>query len=93
VKFRLLQARLPGDPVRLEERQAFAARLGVRASALTVHDLLEDPLHPDAVLDGVDAVLVGGSGAVSITQDLPWLHTRRYAWRAVRCGPRSSTRS
>lgn len=71
--FRLLQARLPGDPVRLEERQAFAARLGVRASEVLVHDLLEDPPDAEAVVEGVDAVLVGGSGAFSVTSDAPWL--------------------
>lgn len=73
-RYRLLQARLPGDPVRLEERRAFAARLGVRTSALSVHDLLEDPLDVEAVTDGVDAILIGGSGAFSVTSNPPWLH-------------------
>ncbi len=73
MRFRLLQARLPSDPVRLEERQAFAARLGVPAHTLEPVDLLTDPLHPEAVTDGADAVLVGGSGAFSVTGDAPWL--------------------
>jgi GMP synthase (glutamine-hydrolysing) len=74
VRFRLLQARLPGDPVREEERQAFAARLGVPIKDLVPFDLLAAPeIAFDPVTDGVDAVLVGGSGAFSVTDDAPWI--------------------
>jgi GMP synthase (glutamine-hydrolysing) len=73
MKFRLLQAREPGDLVRHEERAAFADRLGVDVEAILPHDLLADPPEVEAVLDGVDAVLVGGSGAHSVFDDLPWM--------------------
>lgn len=72
--FRLLQARVPGDPVRVEERQSFADRLGVSVDDVLPYDLLTGETHIDEVVRGVDAVLVGGSGHYSIYDDEPWLH-------------------
>lgn len=73
MKFRLLQARNPGDPVREEERAAFAARLGVPVDDVIPFDLLGRTPSAARVTDGVDAVLVGGSGAFSIFDDAPWI--------------------
>lgn len=72
-KFRLLQARLPGDPVRQEERQAFASRLQVSPDDIIVHDMLNETSTFDVVTENVDAILVGGSGAFSILDDAPWI--------------------
>lgn len=74
MRFRLLQARRPGDPVREEEREVFAARLGVPIAQVIPHDLLSDPLHLPALTDGVDAVLVGGAGEFGVNDDTPWMH-------------------
>lgn len=73
MKFRLLQARNPGDPVREEERLSFAARLKVSPEQIIRHDLMAGPNTLDAVATGVDAVLVGGSGEYSIYHDTPWI--------------------
>jgi GMP synthase (glutamine-hydrolysing) len=71
-RFRLLQARDAGDPVREDERRSFADRLGVGIEAVDALDLLRaDPF--EAWTDGVDAVLVGGSGAWSVRDEAPWL--------------------
>jgi GMP synthase (glutamine-hydrolysing) len=75
MRFRLLQAREPGDIVREEERAAFADRLGVPVADVLPHDLLAGPVPLSAVLDGVDAVLVGGSGAHSVFDDAPWIRS------------------
>jgi len=73
MRYRLLQARDPGDPVKEEERAAFAARLGVPLDDVIAHDLLSDATSFAAVTEGVDAVLVGGSGEYSVYDDAPWL--------------------
>jgi GMP synthase (glutamine-hydrolysing) len=72
-RFRLLQARTPDDPVRDEERFAFAEKLGVPVEQVEQVDLLSAPLDPDRVLDGADALLVGGSGAFGVLDPHPWV--------------------
>jgi GMP synthase (glutamine-hydrolysing) len=72
-RFRLLQARDQGDPVIVEERAAFASRLGVSVEQLVVHDCINQATSADIVTAGVDAVLVGGSGEYSVYDDEPWL--------------------
>lgn len=73
MKFRLLQCRDPGDPVIAEERLAFATRLQVPIEDVLTHDCLLEPTRADIVADGVDAVLIGGSGAYSVYDGHPWL--------------------
>ncbi|HMV69725.1 MAG TPA: type 1 glutamine amidotransferase [Myxococcota bacterium] len=73
MKVRLLQAREPGDVVRDEERQAFAARLGIPLADVLPHDLLLGRASRAAITDGVDAVVVGGSGAFSVYDPHPWV--------------------
>ena len=70
LKVRLLQVRkLPA--IRDEEQQSFIDRCGLAPHQLLVTDVLTQPLSPD-VLDGVDAVLIGGAGAYSVTQTYDW---------------------
>lgn len=71
MRFRLLQARAPGDPVRGEERVSFAAKMGVDVDRVLPFDLLSERYRPFD--EGVDAVLVGGSGDWSVTDDAPWV--------------------
>lgn len=73
MKLRLLQAREPGDVVREEERTAFAERLGLPPSHILPHDLLTGAASLTQITDGVDAVLVGGSGAFSVYDDHAWV--------------------
>lgn len=87
MRFRLLQARRPDDPVRSEERRSFAARLGVRPSRITPHSVLVDDLHLEALTDGIDAVLVGGSGDYSVLGDEPWVRPFVDAMGALAEGP------
>ncbi len=74
MKYRLLQARLPGDRVRHEEHAAFAGKLGVPIEHVLQHDLLSQPTELGTVTEGVDAVLVGGSGEFSIYDRPEWIH-------------------
>jgi GMP synthase (glutamine-hydrolysing) len=71
--FRLLQARNTDDPVVVEERHAFADRIGVPVEQIIRHDCINSPTNVDIVTEGVDAVLVGGSGQYSIYDPEPWL--------------------
>jgi hypothetical protein len=70
LQFTLLQARNPGDPVREEERAAFAERLGVRIEAIYSIDILTEDLHLDC-LEKSDALLVGGAGEHSVCKPVP----------------------
>ena len=73
MRFLLLQARNPGDPVREEEMRQFAARLELPASALTPWDLLQGP-PKGSLLEDYDALLIGGSGEYDLSkQNLPHL--------------------
>jgi len=72
-RFRLLQARDPGEITRREERAAFAEKLRVPVDHVIPHDLLTNSHQLDAVRAGVDAVLVGGSGRYGIQDDAPWI--------------------
>lgn len=73
MRYRLLQARVPSDPVRDEERAAFAARMDIPVTDIVQHDLLTGPTNLEVVTRDVDAVLVGGSGEFSVTGNAPWL--------------------
>lgn len=73
VAYRLLQARVSDDPVRSEERAAFAAQLGVQTEDVQTWDVLQGTSSFEAVTDGVDAVLVGGSGEFSVLSNESWL--------------------
>ncbi len=66
----LLQARNPGDPAREDELRAFADRIGVSTAQLRCVDALTETLD-ERVLEGADALLVGGSGDYSVVDPAP----------------------
>ena len=68
LRFSLLQARNPGDPARLHEHEAFAARIGVPMGAITLVDVLQETLDT-ALLARTDVLLVGGSGEYSVLDE------------------------
>jgi GMP synthase (glutamine-hydrolysing) len=68
LRFLLLQARNPDDPVRNEEQQAFAKRLDVAEDQIIQADIFRDELSPQRLQD-VDALLVGGAGEYSVLDD------------------------
>jgi GMP synthase (glutamine-hydrolysing) len=70
--FLLLQARRSEDPVRTEERDAFAAQLGVEGSQIAQVDILQDQLDL-AQLQDADAVLVGGAGEFGVVNPSPMI--------------------
>ena len=70
----LVQIRAPGDPMIVHEQQCIARRLGTRSYLLSTRNVFE--LAPErAWLDGIDALLVGGSGAFSVhdPRSQPWV--------------------
>ena len=70
LRVRLIQIR--ERPAVVEEEQAsFAERCGLPRDAFVVTNALRDPLTPD-LLDNVDAVMIGGAGAYSVTETYPW---------------------
>lgn len=72
-RYLLLQAREADDPAGPHERASFAEALEVPEAAVVPWDLLRG-VPDEQALDGADMLLVGGSGAFSVLDDLPWLH-------------------
>ncbi len=68
LKILLLQARHIDDLARHEERQSFAARAGLDPRQFVPFDLLENTLTL-AEIRRYDALMVGGSGAYSVSKD------------------------
>ena len=66
-KILLLQARLGDDPVRDEERQAFANKAGIPLDCFTPHDLLSGPPSFEEI-SRYDALMVGGSGEFYVSK-------------------------
>ena len=73
-RYLLLQARDPGDQMASHEHNCFARTLGVPAADIQIHSLLEGA-PSDAVLEEIDAILVGGSGDYSVLGDQPFVRT------------------
>ena len=69
-RVRLIQIRDRPDVV-AEEHASFAARCGVRPDQIEATSALRDDLTP-ALADDVDAVMIGGAGAYSVTQTYGW---------------------
>lgn len=67
---RLLQIR-ERPAVIAEEQASFRARTRLEAEQMPVTDVLREPLSP-ALLDDVDAVLIGGAGAYSVVDTFDW---------------------
>ena len=78
----LLQVRDAGDPMSGHEIGSFERSLSPRPARIEVFDLLGGPLLPRD-LDGVDLVLLGGSGAYSAATGGPWLATALDSLRTV----------
>lgn len=70
VRVRLVQIR-DRPAVLAEERASFAARCGVAPDQIEAVNALTDPLHA-GLADGVDAVMIGGAGAYSVTETYGW---------------------
>ncbi len=70
LRFILLQARRASDPVREEERDSFAAQLGVRPEQVECLDIFQDAMDIQRVLDA-DALLVGGAGEYGVLDSEP----------------------
>ena len=70
VRVRLIQVR-ERPAVIAEEQASFRARTGLRPDQLVVTDALSDALRP-ALLDDVDAVMIGGAGAYSVVDTFAW---------------------
>jgi GMP synthase (glutamine-hydrolysing) len=72
LKFLLLQARDPGDPMAAHEHACFAKALGVPAAAIRCHDLLAG-VPDEGALSLCDLLLVGGSGDYSVLNGHAWV--------------------
>jgi len=70
VRVRLIQIRERPD-VLAEERESFLKRTRLAPEQLAVTNALQDDLST-SVLDDVDAVLIGGAGAYSVTKTYGW---------------------
>jgi GMP synthase (glutamine-hydrolysing) len=67
---RLIQVRLLPE-VEAEEFATFVDRTGLRPDQINPTNVLKDPLDLD-LLEGIDAVLIGGAGAYSVTHTYDW---------------------
>ncbi len=70
LRVRLVQIRERAD-VLAEERASFATRCGLSPEQIVATNALHEPLSPD-VLDGADALFIGGAGAYSATDTFAW---------------------
>ncbi|MEM0963252.1 MAG: type 1 glutamine amidotransferase [Bacteroidota bacterium] len=71
-RVRLLLVQIRDKPeVLAEEQESFLARTTLSPDQLAVTSALSDPIHPQ-LLDDVDAVMIGGAGAYSVTQTYGW---------------------
>lgn len=82
VRCLLLQVRDAGDPMGPHEIEAFQRIMASLPAEIAVFDLLARPLRVGD-LDGVDLVLMGGSGSYSATSADPWLETALDSLRLV----------
>ncbi|MXV96343.1 MAG: type 1 glutamine amidotransferase [Gemmatimonadetes bacterium] len=78
----LLQVRDADDPMGPHELVSFQRILSPFAVRISIFDLLERSLLPRD-LEGVDLVLMGGSGKYSATSTDPWLETALDSLRLV----------
>lgn len=67
----LIQARNT-DEMEHQEQECFLERCQVRREQLRLLNVVHNPIS-DQVLDGVDAVLIGGAGEYSALDDPPWM--------------------
>ncbi|QXD17138.1 type 1 glutamine amidotransferase [Rhodocaloribacter litoris] len=67
----LIQARGTAD-IERQEQECFLERCRLRPEQLVTANVVRDRLH-EGLLDGVHAVMIGGAGEFSATQDYPWM--------------------
>ena len=72
LRYLLLQARRPEDPMRLQERSCFLRSLNCPAEQLATWDLIPETSDSPRWTD-YDAILLGGSGDYSVVDGGPWL--------------------
>lgn len=70
LRVRLIQIR-ERPAILAEEHASFCARTGLRPNQLVATSALLEPLDA-ALLDGIDAMFIGGAGAYSVTQTYGW---------------------
>ena len=78
----LFQVRDPGDPMAPHEIDSFRRILAPLGATIEIFDLLSGPLRASR-LQGVDLVLMGGSGSYSATSTEPWLEVALESLRLV----------
>ena len=78
MKILLLQVRAPDDAMAQHERLCVARRLAIEPDELHIANAVAAPARADW-LDGVDAMIIGGSGAYSVhhTESEPWVDPLR----------------
>lgn len=82
LRFLLLQVRDPDDPIRHHEVECFGRVLPTPIDRITVFDLLGGSVD-QALLDGTDMILLGGSGDYSASGEGAWLERALDSLRAV----------
>jgi len=70
LRVRLVQIR-ERPVVMAEEHASFASRCGLRPDQFVITDALREPIGPELV-QNVDAVMIGGAGAYSVTDTFAW---------------------
>lgn len=70
ITVRLIQIR-ERPAIIAEEQASFRERSGLRSDQFVITNALHETLH-DSLIDEVDAVLIGGAGAYSVTQTYQW---------------------
>ena len=87
-QLRVLLVQIRERPAVIAEEQAsFRERCALRPDQLVAVNALSDPLSP-TLLDGVDAVMIGGAGAYSVTDTFAWTDSLIALCRA--CGDRAA---
>lgn len=79
LKILLIQIRNDGDPMALHEHDCVRRRIGGRRVEVVTRNALLEPASP-SWLDGVDVMLIGGSGDYSVhhEESRPWVTPMRH---------------
>lgn len=82
LRFLLLQIRDSDDAMAGHEHECFARALEVAPDRITLCDLLTRSVEADD-LEGVDVILIGGSGDYSVVSEDAWLHRALESLRRI----------
>lgn len=87
-RLRVLLIQVRDTPAAVEqERLCFLRRCRIGEHQMRVHNVLDEPLIRPSVLAGADAVMIGGAGAHSVTQNYPFMRPlREVVERAIESG-------